>query len=136
MFPIPLLQIFRLFYNCFWKTANAILTIRYIRSTFITDQTNFIENSQNCKQIDDFLDLKNSQKRQRPPKPIFVGLESEKYENWILVFWKFWKYVKFAHEMSVHNGSYTFPNELMRFRIKATPSWKNIRTHFKNVVIN
>ena len=63
------------------KTANAILLITYIRSTFTTDQSTFIEQSQNCKQLDDFLDQQNEQKRPQAQKPIFLGLESEKYEN-------------------------------------------------------
>ena len=41
----------------------------------------FIENCQYGKQIDDFLDKKNMQKRPQAPKPIFLGLESEKSEN-------------------------------------------------------
>ena len=56
----------------------------YIRSTFITDQTKFIEYSQNCKQIDEFLDITNGQKRPQAQKPIFLGLESEKTENQIM----------------------------------------------------
>ena len=32
------------------------------------------------KQIGKFLDHENTQKRPQAPKPIFVGLESEKYE--------------------------------------------------------
>ena len=46
-----------------------------------------------------------------------------------------WKYIKFAHGNSVHNGSYAFPNELMRFRNKAKPIWDKIRKHCKNAVI-
>ena len=35
--------------------------------------------------------------------------------------------MKFVHENSVQNGSYAFPNELMRFRIEAKPIWKKIQ---------
>ena len=44
----------------------------------------FIENLQYGKQIDDFLDINNDQKRPRAPKPILLGLESEKSENHII----------------------------------------------------
>ena len=57
------------------------------------------------------------QKRPQAQQPIFLGLGSEKSENMVPKFEIFEKYLKFAHEMSVHNGSYAFPNELMRFRI-------------------
>ena len=56
----------------------------YIRSTFITDQSNFIENCQYGKQIGKHLDIENRQKRHRAPKPIFLGLESEKSEHQII----------------------------------------------------
>ena len=36
------------------------------------------------KQIGKILDQTNRQKRPQAQKPIFLGLESEKYENWIL----------------------------------------------------
>ena len=48
--------------------ANAILFIAYIRSTFITDQTEVIGNSQNGKLLDDFLD---TPKRSQAPKHTF-----------------------------------------------------------------
>ena len=71
------------------------------------------------------------QKRPQAQTPIFLGLESEKYENQIPIFEKPEQYLKFAHPISVHNGSYAFPNELMRFRIEATPIWDTIQKHFK-----
>ena len=94
-----------------------------------------MESLQYGKQIDDFLDRKIMQKRPQAPKPIFLGLESEKPENNIQNFGMFEKYMKFAHEISVHNGSYAFPNELMRFRIEATPIWGTIQKHCKHAVI-
>ena len=39
------------------------------------------------------------------------------------------QYFKFAHEISVHNGSYAFPNELMRFPNEAKPIWVEIQKH-------
>ena len=103
----------------------------YIRTTFITGQTKFIENCQYCKQIDEFLDIKNCQTRPQAQKPICLGLESEKSENQLPNFEIFEKYIKFAHEISVHNGSYAFPNELVRFRIEAKPIWGKFRNTVK-----
>ena len=82
-------------------------------------QSKFIENSQNCKQIDDFFDIKKNQKRPQAPKPIFFGLESEESENMVPHFEFFEKYIKDAPKKPVQNGSYTSPNELMRFRNEA-----------------
>ena len=95
----------------------------------------FIENCQYAKQIDDFLDLKNMQKRPQAPKPIFLGLESEKSGNHVSYFETFENYMKFAHEISVQDGSYAFPNELTRFQNKAKPIWVEIQKHSKNAVI-
>ena len=78
---------------------------------------------------------KNGQKRSQAQKPIFLGLDSAKYENRIIYFEKFEKYLKFAHEISVQNGCDAFPNELMRFRIEAKPIWGEIQKHCKNAVI-
>ena len=68
-------------------------------------------------------------------KPIFLGQESEKSENMIPILNIFEKYLKFAHEISVQNGSYTFPNELTMFQIKAKTIWVEIQKHVKNAVI-
>ena len=46
----------------------------------------FIENCQYGKQIGKILDINKMQKRAQAPKPIFLGLESEKYENMIHFF--------------------------------------------------
>ena len=73
--PIPLLQIFRICYNCFRKRASTILKETYIRSTYITDQTNFIENCQNCKQFGKKLDTKKT-KTSPDPKTDFLGSEN------------------------------------------------------------
>ena len=66
------------------------------------------------------------QKRPQAPKPIFLGLESEKSGNQVPTFEFFEKYLKLAHGISVQNGSYAFPNELMWFRNEATPIWVEI----------
>ena len=71
------------------------------------------------------------QKRPQAPKPIFLGLQSETYENQIPNFDFIEKYMKFAHEISVQNGSGAFPNELMRFRFEAKPIWGR---KFRNTV--
>ena len=76
----------------------------------------FIEHLQYGKHIGEMLDIKNMQKRPQAPKPVFLGQESEKSENQIII-WIFRKYLKSAHGISVQNGSYAFPSELMRFRI-------------------
>ena len=78
------------------------------------------------KQIGKILDIKNMQKRPQTQKPIFLGLESAKYENQIDFLKAIEKYLKFAHAVSVHNGSYAFPNELMRFPNEATPIWGKV----------
>ena len=75
------------------------------------------------------------QKRPQAPKPIFLGLESEKSEDQILNSEIFEKYLKLAHRISVQNGSYTSPNELVRFRNEAKPIWVEIKKHCKNAVI-
>ena len=68
-------------------------------------------------------------------KTIFLGLESDKSENLVPDFEFVEKYLKFAHEISVHNGSYTFSNELMRFQNKAKPIWVEIQKYCKHAVI-
>ena len=95
----------------------------------------FIEHLQYCKHIDDFLDQKNTQKRPQAQKPTFLGLESEKSEVWIPDFEIFENSHKLAHEISVHIGSYAFPNELMRFPIEAKSIWGKIQKHCINAVI-
>ena len=57
------------------------MTGRFIGKTFVEHLPEFIENCQYGKQIDDFLDTENCQKRPQAKKPIFLGLESEKSEN-------------------------------------------------------
>ena len=64
-----------------------------------------------------FWTQKTSKKRPQAKKPIFLGLESEKSENLVTHFEKHEEYLKLAHAISVHNGSYAFSNELVSFRI-------------------
>ena len=112
------------------------MTGRYVRSTFVEDQREFVEHFQYGKQIGKILDIKNKQKRHRTPKHILLGLRSEKYGNQVPNFENFEKYLKVAHRISVHNGSDAFPNELMTFRIEAKPIWGTNQKHCKNAVIN
>ena len=98
-------------------------------------QSKFIENSQYGKQIDDFLDIKKCHKRPQARKPIFLGLGSGKSENMVPNFEFFEKCIKDAPKKTVQNGSYTSPNELMRFQNKAKAIWVKIQKHCKNVVI-
>ena len=95
----------------------------------------FIENCQYGKQIDDFFDIKKCQKRPQARKPIFLGLESEKSENLVQNLENFEKCIKDAPKKTVQNGSYTSPNELMRFPNNEKPIWVEIQKHCKNVVI-
>ena len=81
------------------------------------------------------MDIQNCQKRPQAPKPIFLGLESEKSGNQVPNFEFFEKYIKDAPKKTVQNASYTSPNELVRFRNEATPIWVEIQKHCKNAVI-
>ena len=95
-----------------------------------------MEHFQYGKQIGKILGIKNTQKRHRAPKHILLGLKSEKSGNQVPFLEQFEKYLKFAHDISVHNGSHAFPNDLVRFRFEAKPIWGNIQKHCKNAVIN
>ena len=79
------------------------------------------------------LDIKNLQKRHRAPKHILLGLETQEYGNQVPTFGWFENYLKFAREISVQNGSYAFPNELVRFRIEAKPIWETNQKHCKKM---
>ena len=57
------------------------MTGRYVRSTFVEDQREFVEHFQHGRQIGKILDIKKEQKRHRAPTHILFGLESEKYGN-------------------------------------------------------
>ena len=83
-----------------------------------------------------FWSNKNMQKRPQARKPIFLGLESEKSGNMVPNFEKCGKCIKDAPKKTVHNGSYTSPNELMRFPNEAKPILVKIQKHCKNAVIN
>ena len=61
--------------------ANAILTGTYIGKTYKEYRREFVEHFPYGKQIGKILDIQNMQKRPQAQKPIFFGLESEKYEN-------------------------------------------------------
>ena len=80
--------------------------------------------------------MQKRQKTSTGPKADFLILESEKSGNQVPNFEIFENYMKFAHRISVQNGSYAFPNELMRFRNEAKPIWEKIQKHCKNAVIN
>ena len=79
---------------------------------------------------------KNVQKGPQAKKPIFLGQESENYENQAPNFENFEKYEKDAPKKTVQNGSYTSPNELMRFPNEAKPIWVEIQKDCKKAVIN
>ena len=111
------------------------MTGRFIGKNYTEYRREFVEHFQDGKQIGKILDLKNKQKRPQTQKPIFLGLESEKSENRIPNFEIFGKYIKDAPNKTVQNGSYTSPNELVRFPNEAKPIWVKIQKHCKNVVI-
>ena len=73
--------------------ANAILTGRYVGSTFVEHQRWFVEHVQYGKQIGKILDMENMQKRHWAPTPIFLGLESEKSGNQVPIFEMFETYL-------------------------------------------
>ena len=54
---------------------------RFIGKTCVEHRREFVEKCQYGKQFGKILDTKNMQKRPQAQKPIFLGLESEKYEN-------------------------------------------------------
>ena len=81
-----------------------------------------------------FLYIKKCQKRPQARKPIFLGLGSEKSGNQVPNFGKIEKCIKDAPTKTVQNGSYTSPNELMRFPNEAKPIWVKIQKHCKNAV--
>ena len=110
------------------------MTGRFIGKTYKEYQSKLIENLKNGKEIHDFWTCKNVKKRPQAPKPILLGLESEKSGNQVPNFEKFEKYIKDAPKKTVLDGSSTFANELMRFRNKAKPIWVKIQKHCKNAV--
>ena len=81
-----------------------------------------------------FWTCQNVKKRPHAPKHILLGPKSEKSGNMIPNLEKFKKDIKDAPNKTVQNGSYAFPNELMRFRNEAKPIWVKIQKHCKNAV--
>ena len=63
------------------------------------------------------MDTKKEPKTSPGHKTDFLGQESGKSENMVPNFENSEKYIKDAPKKTVQNGSYTSPNELMRFRI-------------------
>ena len=108
---------------------------RFIGKTVVEHRREFIGISPYGKQIGIFLDQTKCQKRPQTKKPIFLDLESEKSGSQIIFLEHVEKDMKFAHEISVQNGSYTFPNELTRFPYEAKEIWGKIQKHCKNAVI-
>ena len=108
------------------------MTGRYVRSTFVEDQREFVEHLQIGKQIGKLLDMP---KRPQAQKHIFWAWNMQKSGNLVPNFEKFEKYHKDAHKSSVQNGCDTFPNELLRFRFEAKLIWEKIPKHCKHAVI-
>ena len=76
------------------------------------------------------------QKTSPDQKTNFLGSGLWKSENMVPNLEVFEKYIKDAPKKTVQNGSYTSPNELMRFPNEAKPIWVEIQKHCKNAVIN
>ena len=74
---------------------------------------------------------KTSKKRPQAPTHILLGLKSEKSGNQVPNSEKHENYIKDAPKQTVQNGSYAFPNELMRFPNEAKPIWVKIQKHCK-----
>ena len=74
--------------------ASAILTGRYIRSTFVEDQSEFVEHLQIGKQIGKLLDMP---KHPPGPKTSFLDLEYEKFGNLVQDPWPPKYYIKHPH---------------------------------------
>ena len=64
------------------------MTGTYIGKTYTEYRREFVEHFPYGKQIGKILDIQNLQKRPQAQKLIFLGLESEKYENRIPQFEK------------------------------------------------
>ena len=71
------------------------------------------------------------QKRPQAPKPIFLGLESEKSENQVPNLETNENNIEDAPTKSVQNGPYTSPNGLVRFRNEVKPIWVDIQKDCK-----
>ena len=112
------------------------MTGRFIGQTYEEYRREFVEHFPYGKQIGNFLGHQNGQTRPQASKPIFLGLEAEKSEDWIPDLENFEKCIKDAANKTVQNGLYTSPNELMRFPNKAKPILVKIKKHNKNAVIN
>ena len=70
------------------------------------------------------------------PKKRFSGVWNLKNLKTWFIFENLEKDIKDAPKKTVQNGSYTSPNELMRFPNEAKPILVNIQKHCKNAVIN
>ena len=57
------------------------MTGRFVGKTYTEYQNEFVEHFPYGKQIGEFVDPENKQKRPQAPNPILLGLESEKSEN-------------------------------------------------------
>ena len=131
IFPIPILQIFRFFLNCLWKRANAILTGTYIRSTFITDQSEFMNNLQIGKQIGKVLDIP---KRPQAPKHIFWDWDMNNLET-RFHFWEFRKIWKMLMTILCRMDQTLFQTSSRGSELKQHRFGKQNQKHCKNAVI-
>ena len=108
------------------------MTARYIRSTFVQDQREFVQHFQFSKYIGKFLDMRT---RPRAQKHTYLALEYEKSGNQVPYISDFEENSKHVHNKPVQIGCDTFPNELVWFHIEAKPIWDKLKKHGKNAVI-
>ena len=78
-----------MFLKLFLKKGYCHIDGNIHRKKYTEYQGEFVEHFPYGKQIGNILDIKNKQKRHRAPKPIFLGLESEKSENQSTFFERF-----------------------------------------------
>ena len=105
-----------------------MLTGRYVRSTFVEDQREFV------KQVNKSVNYWTCQNVPRP-KNTFSVWNMKNLETWFQILKSLKNIIKMFTEILVQNGCDAFPNELMRFRFEATPSWDKIQKLCKNAVI-
>ena len=108
------------------------MTGRYVQSTFVENQREFVEHLQIGKQIGKLLDMP---KRPQAQKHFFWVWNMKNLESWFQILKSSKEYHKDAHTNSVQNGCDTFPNELVWFHIEAKPIWGKIQKHRKNEVV-
>ena len=105
------------------------MTGRYVRSTFVEDQREFVEHLQIGKQIRKLLDMP---KRPQAQKHIFWVWNMKNLETWFQILKSLKNIIKMLTNILCRMAVTLF---LMRFRFEAKPIWEKIQKHCKNAVI-